>query len=292
MSSFLAPDGTFKPLGFYSAHLNEAQKKYSVFKKELLGAHKSLRHFLPDVYGKHLVIYSDHLPLAQAFQNNNLPLQDPQVYRQITEIGRFTRDIKHVSGIDNVFADFLSRIRPEHRGTAYLEDGEETPAIAPELAVTEAVQFQVTSLKAIEDLQAGCPDIKLIKSGDQPKSATFDTVDIDGHQLFCEVTARPRPYVPKALRQEIITSLHAADHLGIKSTLDRVASEYYWPAIKGDIKNYVKKCDHCNKVRSGQKQVKTGKFEVPDKRFSHVMVDVVGPLPVSYEYRFLLHLPS
>ena len=48
----LAEDGSYKPLGFYSAHLNPAQEKYSVFKKELLGAFKSLRHFLPEVYGK------------------------------------------------------------------------------------------------------------------------------------------------------------------------------------------------------------------------------------------------
>ena len=72
-----------------------------------------------------------------------------------------------MSGVDNVFADFLSRIRPEHRGTAYLEDGEETPAIAPELAVSESVHFQVTSLKAIEDLQSVCPDITKIKNGDK-----------------------------------------------------------------------------------------------------------------------------
>ena len=31
----LTPEGNFKPLGFYSAHLNPTQKKYSVFKKEL-----------------------------------------------------------------------------------------------------------------------------------------------------------------------------------------------------------------------------------------------------------------
>ena len=115
----LAPDGSFKPLGFYSCHLNDTQRKYSVFKKELLGAFKSLRHFLPEVYGKHCTIYVDHLPLVQAFQSNNIPLNDPQSYRQITEIGRFTKDMRHVSGIDNVFADFLSRIREDNKGTAY-----------------------------------------------------------------------------------------------------------------------------------------------------------------------------
>ena len=76
----LTPEGNFKPLGFYSAHLTETQKRYSVFKKELLGAFKALRHFLPEVYGKHCVIYSNHLPLTQAFKNNNLPLNDPQVH--------------------------------------------------------------------------------------------------------------------------------------------------------------------------------------------------------------------
>ena len=89
----LTPEGVFRPLGFYSAHLTETQRKYSVFRKELLGAFKSLRHFLPDVYGKHLTIYTDHLPLQMAFQapSDKIPLNDPQVYRQLTEIGRFYR---------------------------------------------------------------------------------------------------------------------------------------------------------------------------------------------------------
>ena len=84
---------------------------------------KSLRHFLPEVYGKHLTIYTDHLPLQMAFKSpsDKIPLNDPQVYRQLTEIGRFTRDIKHVSRVDNVFADYLSRIKPDSRGTAYLD---------------------------------------------------------------------------------------------------------------------------------------------------------------------------
>ena len=100
------------------------QRKYSVFKKELLGAFKSLRHFLPEIYGKHVTIYTDHLPLQMAFEapSDKIPLNDPQVYRQLTEIGRFTRDIKHVSGVDNIFADYLSRLPPSKRGAAYLED--------------------------------------------------------------------------------------------------------------------------------------------------------------------------
>ena len=81
--TMLTPEGEFKPLGFYSAHLNPTQQKYSVFKKELLGAFKSLRHFLPEVYGKHLTIYSDHLSLKNVFEAgaDKIPLNDPQVYQ-------------------------------------------------------------------------------------------------------------------------------------------------------------------------------------------------------------------
>ena len=42
------------------------------------------------------------------------------------------------------------------------------------------------------------------------------------------------------------------------------------------------------KVKPATKLVNTGEFPVADRRFSHVMLDIVGPLPVSYGYRFLL----
>ena len=83
-------------------------------------------------------------------------------------------------------------------------------------------------------------------------------------------------------------SLHNLDHVGIKSSQTRIGAEYYWPSLKADVKKYVKCCNTCNKVKAGKKLVNTGDFEVPDKRFSHVMVDLVGPLPESYGHRFLL----
>ena len=58
--------------------------------------------------------------------------------------------------------------------------------------------------------------------------------------------------------------------------------------MKTDIKTYVKCCSPCKKVKQGGKLVNTGEFKVPDTRFSHVMVDVVGPLPESYGHRFIL----
>ena len=174
-----------------------------------------------------------------AFESNKIPLNDPQVYRQITEIGRFTRDVRHVSGADNIFADFLSRITPQQTGTAYLED--EAALDPAEVATTETVSFQVLTLSALHDLQKNCKEIKLIKSGDQPKNTKFEMTTINDLEIFCEVSSRQaRPYVPVDLRPQVISSLHSMDHLGEKATLVRVSSEFYWPSLKKDVETYVK----------------------------------------------------
>ena len=281
----LTPEGRFEPLGFYSAHLTPTQQKYSVFKKELLGVFKSLRHFLPEVYGKHLTIYTDHLPVKNAFESNNIPLNDPQVFRQITEISRFTRDVKHISGIDNTFADYLSRVKENKKGTVYQEPGEEDTL---EVSATESVKFQLLSLAALQDLQKECPEIKKIQEGDMPKYTKFGMINLDDWNIFCEISSSTfRPYIPKEMRHQVISSLHF-DHLGIKSTTKRVAEEFYWPSLKEDVKKFCKMCNSCMKVKSNNKLVNDGEFSVPDKRFSHVMVDVVGPLPDSYGYKFIL----
>ena len=138
------------------------------------------------------------------------------------------------------------------------------------------------------DLQENCEEIRLIKFGDRPKNTSFGDQTIDGRIIFCELSSsKPRPYVPKQLRQQLMHSLHF-DHLGEKPTLARVSGEYYWPSLKHDVKKFVKCCDSCNKVRPSRKLVNTGQFRVPDKRFSHVMVDVVGPLPESYGHKYIL----
>ena len=85
-----------------------------------------------------------------------------------------------------------------------------------------------------------------------------------------------------------MTSQHNLDHLGIKASTARIAAEYYWPTLKNDVKLYVKTCNPCMKVKQSRKLVNTGSFKVPDKRFSHIMVDIVGPLPESDGYKYLL----
>src|ERR1043165_1469241 len=73
-------------------------------------------------------------------------------------------------------------------------------------------------------------------------------------------------------------------HFGIDATYEKIRNRYYWKGMYGDIKNYIKHCDNCQ--RRGKKggignlnpiEV-TGPFEM-------IGIDFVGPLPRSEERR-------
>ena len=111
-------DGRFEPLGWWSKHFTPAQRKWSTFKRELYGIHQAIRHFLPDIKGRHVVVFTDHMPIVQAIKSQRTPEHDPVALQHLIEIGFWTHDIRHVSGKDNPVSDWLSRPSDVPPGTA------------------------------------------------------------------------------------------------------------------------------------------------------------------------------
>lgn len=296
----LGSDGKYHPLGYFSRHLGPDKQKWSTFRKELYACVQSLRYFLPDFYGRHITIFSDHLPLTKSFASNHLQSNDPVAQRQLVEIGMFTKDVQYVEAKSNHMADFLSRRTKEALiGEAYKL---EKPEKGQNFVKEEVIDYNKLKVEAIEELkissvplqkirnaQQKCPDIPIIKQGKHDIALCFETIDIDGVELFCEVSGtRPRPLLPEPLRLSVIKS-HHCDHPGQAEAVRRTASQYFWPNMKKDIIKYVAKCHGCLSTKSNKlKEPHVGHFPVPQRRFSHIHVDVCGPLPPSRGYRYLL----
>ena len=70
---------------------------------------QGIRHFLPEVDGRHFILFTDHHPLLGAFKSPNNQTHDSIAFNQLTEISMRKNDIRFISGKCNLMADFLSR---------------------------------------------------------------------------------------------------------------------------------------------------------------------------------------
>ena len=85
-----------------------------------------------------------------------------------------------------------------------------------------------------------------------------------------------------------MTQMHYA-HDGIKESVRQISSHYYWTEMRKEITNFVQTCHGCQSQKSSNKRPPHyGVFEVPDQRFTHCHVDIVGPLPESEGFKYIL----
>ena len=57
--------------------------------------------------------------------------------------------------------------------------------------------------------------------------------------------------VPVQLRSRIMELAHGSimgGHMGIKKTVDKIQSAFFWPGIQGHVARYCKSCDICQKT--------------------------------------------
>ncbi|GFN86512.1 gypsy retrotransposon integrase-like protein 1 [Plakobranchus ocellatus] len=98
--------------------------------------------------------------------------------------------------------------------------------------------------------------------------------------------------VPESLRHLVLQCAHdncLSGHSGFKKTLSNVQAYFSWPSLSNDVHWYTRSCHVCQ-VRPRVRSDRPAPFqpvtlvEIP---FQRVIIDIVGPLPVSqnrYEY--------
>ncbi|GBM89585.1 Retrovirus-related Pol polyprotein from transposon opus [Araneus ventricosus] len=92
-----------------------------------------------------------------------------------------------------------------------------------------------------------------------------------------------------SFRKLIFDHLHNLAHPGIAASTKLICARYVWPGVKYQIKQWVRCCESCQRSKI-QRHTKTplGTFSLPDAQFTHIHIDIVGPLPPSEGYNYLL----
>lgn len=246
-------NNSWKPVAFYSKKLNDTQKAYSTYDRELLGIYLSIKHFKHLLEGNEFTIYTDHKPLTFAFLQKN-DKASPRQLRQLQYISEFSTNIKHISGDENIVADALSRI--------------ETIAVID----YEAIADNQAQDKELQDLMKNNLSLQF-------KPSTLPS----GKKLWCDIsTSKIRPYIPQKFRQQMFQQIHGFAHPSIRSTVHQMTDKFIWPGMKKEVSDWAKTCLRCQKCKvSRHTKSKFAEYSAPDERFSVVHIDLIGPLPPS-----------
>ena len=116
-------------------------------------------------------------------------------------------------------------------------------------------------------------------------SLWWENILIDGGQrtLLCDIsTVNLRPLVPAASRRQVFNTIHNLSHPSANATVRLMKSRFIWHRLAKYVRKWAWACFECQhaKVHRHVKAPLT-RFEPPANRFTHVHIDLVGPLLVS-----------
>ena len=98
-----------------------------------------------------------------------------------------------------------------------------------------------------------------------------------------------RPIVPADWRRKVFDLVYGLSHPSVRTTRKLISSKFVWKGLQKQVGMSAKQCVACQSSKV-QRHIKSPlhNFGVPERRFDHIHVDLVGPLPPSNRSSHLL----
>jgi hypothetical protein len=110
-------------------------------------------------------------------------------------------------------------------------------------------------------------------------------VSLQNQQVLVDISLGVmRPLVLAQFRCAIFAAVHGLAHPGIRATKRLISSRYLWPNLLADVTAWCRECQPCQRAKiTKQPAAAVQPIAIPTKRFSHIHIDILGPLPASPE---------
>ena len=292
------------PVAFHSRKMNKHEINYEIHDKELLAitsAFKEWRRYLEGARHK-IIVFTDHRGLEWFAANK--PLNRRQA-RWALELDGYDFQIIYRPGVKNTKPDALSRRaehRPEKGGHEYqpvehvLKPGQWNPGNYQDV-VLSSIQF--VGLRPVVKLSKWLEEKIVANAADdltwqeQYEKAMNDGA-LEG-KFTANITYRDgmlyrkgKIWVPSdpSLRKQIMESEHdsrVAGHMGMDKTSELIDRNFYWPGMAGDIEDFVRSCEDCqkNKAPHHKRHGTLHPLELAYAPWDSISMDYITQLPKS-----------
>jgi cleavage and polyadenylation specificity factor subunit 1 len=221
----------------------------------------AIKHFCHFIEGSPLTVHTDHRPLTFALSKKVDNDWTPRQQRYFSFIAEFATSINFIQGADNISADTLSR---------HTLSSIDFAAMATAQSTDPQLQHYLVSKTTALRLRTIIPD-------DGDVALTCDTAH-----------GRCRPFVPRQFRRAVFDKIHGLSHPGVAASRKLISERFVWPGMAKDIQSWSRCCVHCQRSKIHRHTHSEPQSFPPDHRFGTVHVDIVGPLPSSQGYSYLL----
>lgn len=237
----------WRPVTYASRVLSESETRYAQIEKEALAIVFAREKFHPFVYGRRILVETDHRPPI-AIAQKSVADMPPRLQRFFIRLFKYDYVLQFIPGKDLVLADMLSRTATLPGAADEAEDMEvHAIQVVSSLVSRRTKQRLQEETRAdpylssvLEQLKAGATiqgELKLFTS----ELSAADGVLLKGSKIV----------VPKSMRSEILGRIHEG-HMGQNKCKARARRLVFWPGLGSDIENLVRTCQVCQKYAYSQ----------------------------------------
>ena len=179
-------------------------------------------------------------------------------------------------------------------------DNENEVLIKPEwlkIRRTETVEIVIEGMDLLEEVwKLKVKDDKVVKAVEEIKQAVVKVLrDEEWREVDGVMYKEGKVYISKdeKLRVEIVRlyhNTHIEGHRGQWKMVELVTRNFWWPGVTKEVKQYVKGYDayQQNKNCTEQQAGKLMPNSIPERPWTHILVDFITKLPLAQRYDSIL----
>ena len=154
-------------------------------------------------------------------------------------------------------------------------------AVAPQhVTVAGVTTTESVDLEQLAVAQSNCPSVTQLRNS---SSLAVRSTPVGQQLLWCDTSSgRRQPLVPLLWQKKVFLAVHSLAHPGIRASRRLLYSRFVWRGMAADVGQWCRECAACQKAKiTTQPTAPIHPIPIPDRRFTHLHLDLVGPLTAS-----------